>query len=233
MLSANGKLKVASTAGFVTSGTLTTDVGNCTYTSISTDNDSSGNSSFYFNGLGGACLTHTLNDKAKVFGTSQQTHSAAGQADGKSKTADNGTGDNGNQNFNAALAVVVFVVTTRAYIAPSDDSTVHSIKTGTGNNLIHAGATNVAAATGDAGNVKFSPSITSAPTSPVTGTLADGTYYYKVTATFASGESLASEEKKVVKSAGGGTGHIDLNWAAIDGATGYKVYRGTRAETRR
>src|SRR6185437_13700125 len=102
-----------------------------------------------------------------------------------------------NQNFNAALAVVL-VSTTQAYIAPSDPSTIHNIKTAGADDVVHAGSKNVATATGDAGNVKFSPD---APTfqaaSNVGGHLdAKTTYYYKVTATFASGESLPSAEAK-------------------------------------
>ncbi|HEX4526420.1 MAG TPA: hypothetical protein VH108_06715, partial [Gaiellaceae bacterium] len=221
----NNKLKVASTAGFVASGTLHTAAGDCTYTGVSTDNDSSGNSSFYFTGVAGCA--GSLTDGAKVYGDSQQTTSAGGKADDKSKTADNGTGDNGNQNFNAALAVIVLVATTKAYISPSDNgATVHNIATSTGDDVVHAGSMNVATATGDAGNVKFSPEIlpsSSAVTSG--GGLADGTYYYKVSATFASGESLPSTEKKVDLSGGGGSGRVVLNWDAVDGATGYKIYR--------
>src|SRR5262249_30666014 len=54
---------------------------------------------------------------------------------------------------------------------------------------------------------------------------ADGTYFYKVTATFASGESLPSGETKVDVAGGSGNGRVSLTWGAVDGATGYKVYR--------
>ncbi|HET7128249.1 MAG TPA: hypothetical protein VFJ93_04150, partial [Gaiellaceae bacterium] len=212
-LTGGGKLKVASTGGFVDSGTLHTAVGDCTYTSLSTDDTGA----FYFDGLGGAGCTGTLVDKAKVYGDSKQTAMGGDLSKDKSKTAD------GNQNFNAALAVVVLIATTKAYIAPTDASAGHTIATSGGDDLIHAGATNVAAATGDAGNVKFSPSITGAPTSTSSGTLAKGTYYYKVGATFATGESLPSAEKKVDLDA---AGHVVLNWDQVDGATGYRIYRG-------
>src|SRR5262249_29135492 len=227
-LTNGGKLKGASASGFVPAGTLHTDVGDCTYTSLNTDNDSSGNTSFYFTGLGGTCIGNSLVDSAKVFGDSQQAKSANGAADGKSKTADNGTGDQGNQNFNAALAVIVLVSTTQAYIAPSDPATIHNIKTAGADDLVHAGSKNAATATGDAGNVKFWPDIkTVTAVNDGTGSLADGTYYYEVTATFATGESLPSAEKKVDVSGGGGNARVFLTWSQMDGATGYKIYRGT------
>src|SRR5262249_11414081 len=116
---AQKQLKVKSTGGFVTAGTIHTDIGDCTYTGLSTDESGA----FFFTGIAGC--SGTLTDGAKIFGTSKQTDSASGAADGKSKTADNGTGDQGNQNFNAALAVVVLVSTTQADIAPSDPAPVH------------------------------------------------------------------------------------------------------------
>jgi hypothetical protein len=212
-LTSGGKLKVASTGGFVNAGTLTTAVGDCTYTSLSTDDDGA----FYFDGIGGACVGHSLVDKAKVYGDSKQAQMGGDLSKDKSTTAD------GNQDFNAALAVVVLVATTHAYIAPSTATGVHAIATSGGDDLVHAGATNVAFATGDAGNVKFSPSITGATTSTASGSLAKGTYYYKVGATFATGESLPSAEKKVDLD---GTGHVNLTWDKVDGATGYTIYRG-------
>src|SRR6185312_1591312 len=117
--------------------------------------------------------------------------------------------------------------TTQAYISSADGSSQHTIDTTGGAQKIHAGATNVSSATGDAGNVKFSPDPPTGTPSTVGGSLADGTYYYVVTATFAgAGQSLPSGETKVDVT-GGGSGRVFLSWAAVDGATGYKVYRGT------
>lgn len=59
------------------------------------------------------------------------------------------------------------------------------------------------------------------------GTLSTGTYYYKVTALDPHGETAASPETNVAVT--GPTGSVALSWAAIDGATGYRVYRGTAA----
>lgn len=54
------------------------------------------------------------------------------------------------------------------------------------------------------------------------GTLAAGTYAYRVTAlTAAGGETSPSAETTFV--AGAGTG-INVNWGAVAGATGYKIY---------
>jgi hypothetical protein len=61
------------------------------------------------------------------------------------------------------------------------------------------------------------------------GTLAAATYYYVVTATTANGETLPSNEINAVTT--GTTSSIVLTWAAVPGAAGYKVYRGTAAST--
>lgn len=52
------------------------------------------------------------------------------------------------------------------------------------------------------------------------------TYYYKITAVEASGETLASAEGSITLS---GYGLVRLFWGPVDGATGYKIYRGTSA----
>lgn len=53
-----------------------------------------------------------------------------------------------------------------------------------------------------------------------------GTYYYKVTATTANGETTPSNEENATIAAGG---FATINWAAVANATGYKIYRGTGA----
>jgi hypothetical protein len=68
--------------------------------------------------------------------------------------------------------------------------------------------------------------VLASPTASATGgTLATGTYYYRVTAVGAPGESLPSNERSV--SVTGPTASVSLSWNAFPGATGYRVYRGT------
>jgi hypothetical protein len=64
--------------------------------------------------------------------------------------------------------------------------------------------------------------IPSTPTfSTTTGTLAAGTYNYKVTAKTAFGETPASNWASHTL---GATGGVVVNWTAVSGATGYNVY---------
>ena len=78
-------------------------------------------------------------------------------------------------------------------------------------------------------NVNGIPSPGTITPTPATtgGTLAAGTYYYKVTALNAQGETLASPEANATTT--GSTGSVALAWAAVTGATSYKVYRGSSA----
>lgn len=70
-----------------------------------------------------------------------------------------------------------------------------------------------------------------APTSPTKstattgGTLAAATYYYKVTAINATGESAPTAEFSQATT--GSTSTITIGWTASAGATGYKIYRST------
>ena len=61
----------------------------------------------------------------------------------------------------------------------------------------------------------------------VGGALANSsTFYYVVVATNEYGETLASNEVNAATDNGAGTHHaISLTWSAVDGATGYNVYR--------
>jgi hypothetical protein len=52
------------------------------------------------------------------------------------------------------------------------------------------------------------------------------TYYYKVTAVNANGETVGSSEQSVTTGAGA-TNTNTINWTAVSGATGYNIYRGT------
>ncbi len=57
------------------------------------------------------------------------------------------------------------------------------------------------------------------------GSLATGTYFYKVAARNINGETLASTE--VSATVTGPSGRVALAWDAVPGATSYRVYRGT------
>ncbi len=73
----------------------------------------------------------------------------------------------------------------------------------------------------------LSPPVNAAFTAGA-GTLPIGTYYYRVTALTASGETIPSAETSLALTAIGG---VNVNWSAVTGATGYKVYgRSTGAE---
>jgi len=66
------------------------------------------------------------------------------------------------------------------------------------------------------------------PTGSTTGgTLAAATYKYEVTALTAKGETTVSPEASVTTT--GTTSSVGLAWAAVTGAIGYNVYRGTGA----
>jgi len=56
------------------------------------------------------------------------------------------------------------------------------------------------------------------------GTLAPGTYYYRVCALDAIGTSLASTETSIVVPAGSSTNTVTVNWSGVQQATSYKVY---------
>lgn len=87
-------------------------------------------------------------------------------------------------------------------------------------------------------NIWASGGVLTAPSTPTTsgasstgGNLAQSTnYFYKITALSASGESLPSGELSYTTPASGtATNQITLNWSAVTGATGYKIYRSTSA----
>ncbi len=66
-----------------------------------------------------------------------------------------------------------------------------------------------------------------ATTSTTGGTLAAATYYYKVTALNGLGETIGSNEQSVTTT--GTTSSNTISWAAVPGATSYRIYRGTTA----
>lgn len=73
------------------------------------------------------------------------------------------------------------------------------------------------------------PIQSASTTSTTGGTLAAGTYYYVITATNAAGETLPSNEVSQVTT--GATSSNTINWTAVTGATGYKIFRSTSSGT--
>ena len=67
------------------------------------------------------------------------------------------------------------------------------------------------------------PTLTPLPTG---GTFAVGTYYYRISALNAVGETVTGPEASV---AVGANGRVTVTWAAVTGATGYRIYRGSAA----
>lgn len=77
-------------------------------------------------------------------------------------------------------------------------------------------------------NAPLAAPVASAATPSATGgTLAAGSYFYKVTAINALGETVGSNE--VTATTTGSTSSVAVTWAAVTGATGYKVYKGSAA----
>lgn len=76
------------------------------------------------------------------------------------------------------------------------------------------------------------PTADTFSTSTTGGTLTDATtYYYRVSATSATGETLAFAEQGQLTGSGGNTNTVTVNWLKVNHATGYKVYcRSTGAE---
>lgn len=77
----------------------------------------------------------------------------------------------------------------------------------------------------DGAGAPSAPTLNAPTTATTGGTLAAGTYYYKITATNSTGESAGSNEVSQVTT--GTTSTVGLTWSAVAGATGYKVYRAT------
>lgn len=94
--------------------------------------------------------------------------------------------------------------------------------------IADTGATNASASPPGSNTTAISAPVQSnTSTSASGGNLAAATYYYEVTATNSSGETTASNEKSQVTT--GSTSTVTVSWAAVTGANGYKIYRGTSA----
>lgn len=76
------------------------------------------------------------------------------------------------------------------------------------------------------GTALAAPTISLGATATTGGTFAAATYYWKLTATNAQGETVGSNELSAAIAV---NGTQVINWTAIGGATGYKLYRGTAA----
>ena len=73
------------------------------------------------------------------------------------------------------------------------------------------------------------PTVTPSTTG---GTLADGTYYYKIVALDILGNtSLPSTQTAAVVTGGGGLGSVTVTWTRVPGAYSYRIYRGTVSNT--
>jgi peptidoglycan/xylan/chitin deacetylase (PgdA/CDA1 family) len=67
------------------------------------------------------------------------------------------------------------------------------------------------------------PTLNAPTAATAGGTLAAGTYYYKLTALSATGETLPSAEVSATTTTS--TSKVTLTWSAPTGATGYRIYR--------
>ncbi|MFZ2432524.1 MAG: hypothetical protein WAW57_15400, partial [Lutibacter sp.] len=107
-----------------------------------------------------------------------------------------------------------------------------NIKTINSESLLGAGNVVITGGASDPNSATITITTLSTPVNSAfttaAGTLAIGTYYYRVTATNAYGQTLPSTETSLTLDAVGG---VNVNWQAVTGATGYKVYgRTTGAE---
>ena len=101
------------------------------------------------------------------------------------------------------------------------DSTGATVTTDTSTVTLNLTNTNLPAP------VQTAPSTS---TSGGTGLAATTQYFYVVTALSALGESIKSNEQNVTTGAGA-TNSNTVNWNAVTGATGYRIYRGTATNT--
>jgi len=81
----------------------------------------------------------------------------------------------------------------------------------------------MAGAAGFGGLAGPGPVQTAPATAATGGTFADGVYFIKVTGLINGAETAASNELSIT-TAGGNVSTVTVNWTALNGATGYKVY---------
>jgi hypothetical protein len=118
----------------------------------------------------------------------------------------------------------------RGTAAGSENTLVATINSGTATSFTDTGDT-ATTASPPASNTATIPAPTQNATSLAAGgSLTSGTtYYYVVTALTAAGETTKSNEQSATPSGGNLT--TNVNWAAVTGATGYKIYRSTTSGT--
>jgi hypothetical protein len=95
-------------------------------------------------------------------------------------------------------------------------------------NYLDIGASTTAGSPPGSNTAAIPAPVQSTPSTTTTGgTLGAATYYYKITALTANGETVGSNEQSQVTT--GSTSTVTVNWATVAGATSYKIYRGTSA----
>jgi len=122
------------------------------------------------------------------------------------------------QNIKAATSISPQVIVSQQL--GTSDAAVYTVPASTSVKVSQGSICNVTANTAP-------PVLVLGTTSTTGGTLAASTYYWKITARSASGETLASNE--VTATTTGTTSSQPLSWAAIPGAAFFNIYRGTAA----
>jgi hypothetical protein len=100
----------------------------------------------------------------------------------------------------------------------TSDAAVYTVPASTSVKVAQATLCNVSGATAP-------PVLVLGTTSTTGGTFAAGTYYWKITASSSSGQTLPSNE--VTATTTGATSSQPLSWSVVNGAGSYNIYRGT------
>lgn len=162
-----------------------------------------------------------------VDGTSSATHaSGAAIATPACKTV------NGTANVNTGCdAVLAWAPDSESYPGTPVTTSVAIADTGSlaASDLLAYMPSCLRAVTPDAPFAAAAPSISSfGSASSSGGSLVGGTtYYYEVTSVTGTTESVAGSESSYTPPTGTSTNQVTLNWPAVAGATGYKIYRST------
>ena len=145
------------------------------------------------------------------------------------------TGQNSNGQATMAVSAPVVIASNQSAVAVSDNASTPvtatlqtaAVVTGNGTTLNTNGMSSAILTVNVA--PPATPVNSAFSTATTGGTLAAATYFYRVTATGATGETLASTETSQVTT--GTTSTVTVNWGSVAGATGYNVYgRTTGAE---
>jgi len=162
-----------------------------------------------------------------VDGTSSATH-----ASGAAVTTPACKSLNGTANVNTGCdAVLAWAPDSESYPGTPVTSNVAITDSGslaTSDLLVYMPSC-LRAVTPDAPFASTAPSISSFGSASTSGGHLVGgtTYYYEVTSVTGAGESVAGSESSYTPPTGTSTNQITLNWPAVAGATGYKIYRST------